>query len=353
MRNFICLFFAVMIIILAVPTICFFAADAKPKTTNTASVNTSAESENSSKNSEKTENSEIKTIKNIVSRSSDKVKIYISETKKVETVSLTDYLISAAGKEVSANAPAEALKAQILCCYTYLLYIKENYNSSTIKGADISNDSSIHQAYLTKDQLKKFWGPNYNVNYKKLKSAVESVYGEYISYDNSPILAAYHSSNSGYTESSKAYWGSEHPYLTSVISIGDKLSEDYRNTAQFTPEQLKEKLGKLEGKNFIFSESPSDWLGEIKKSKSGTVLTAEIGGITLKGSEIRSALELKSSVFTVIYKNGKFIFTTDGYGHGVGLSQAGAQYMAKLGFSYKDIIYHYYNGVEILGGNNV
>ncbi len=83
------------------------------------------------------------------------------------------------------------------------------------------------------------------------------------------------------------------------------------------------------------------------------MLTAEIGGITLKGSEMRSALELKSSVFTVIYKNGKFIFTTDGYGHGVGLSQAGAQYMAKLGFSYKDIIYHYYNGVEILGGNNV
>ncbi len=165
MRNFICLFFAVMIIILAVPTICFFAADAKPKTTNTASVNTSAESENNSKNSEKTENSEIKTIKNIVSKSSDKVKIYISETKKVETVSLTDYLISAAGKEVSASAPAEALKAQILCCYTYLLYIKENYNSSTIKGADISIDSSIHQAYLTKDQLKIFWGSNYDANF--------------------------------------------------------------------------------------------------------------------------------------------------------------------------------------------
>ena len=275
--------------------------------------------------------------------SSDTVKVYLTKAKKTEKVSRTFYIISVLSKEIDINSPAEALKAQAVCINTFLKRTSENSK----KDYDITDSPAIHQAYLSKNELKKLWGNDYSKNYKKLGKIVKEVEGEYLSYQGETALACYHSCNAGFTESSENYWSEAHPYLRSVASIGDSLSSQYVSFCKITPKELKKKLSSVKDKSFTFPESPSDWLGSIKRTKSLSVSEIEIASATLTGREIRELLSLKSSVFNPEYKNGEFIFKVYGYGHAVGLSQAGAIYMAKLGFNYTQILTHYYNGVEI------
>lgn len=351
MRNFISLVLAFAIIISTVPLVSFLYKD---EIISAGASIVSDDNTEAAKSSEQT-TSEVQNKANVEKKvenkvKSDKVKVYITKSKKISEVSLKYYLISVLAKEIDINSPDEALKAQGVCIYTFLLHAQENTQKEKY---DITDNPAVHQSFLSKSDLQKFWGDNYSANYKRLETIVDSIYGEYISYNSEIILAAYHSSNAGFTESSENYWGSAYPYLVATLSTGDKLCSDYNTAVKFTPKDLKAKLLTIKNKKLQFSESPSDWIGENSLTKSGTVKEITIAGEVLTGREVREALGLKSSFFTTQYKNGNFIFTTSGYGHGVGLSQEGAKYMANLGFSYKDIILHYYNGVEIEGSNNV
>ena len=253
-------------------------------------------------------------------------------------------------KEIDINAPDEALKAQAVCIYTFLKHAREQKDASDY---DITDNPAHHQAFLTRGQLHTFWGENYEANYQKLQKIVAAVKGQYMSYKGQTVLAAYHSSNAGRTESASVYWGENYPYLQPVTSIGDTLCPAYMTKVVFSPEEFKSALSKAKDKTFHFPESPSDWLGEINTSPSGTVTDVTLADVTLTGREMRDLLSLKSSFFTLRYVGGNFLLKVSGYGHGVGLSQEGAKYMASLGFSYKDILCHYYNGVEIKEENAV
>lgn len=366
MRNFFSLVLSFFIIMAAVPVVSLMykedvvqkitavsTAKGESKSENTQNESTARdEAEKAEAASENDEKSTQNTAKETAffTKKADKVKVYLHKEKKTVTVDTRFYVLSVLAKEIDIGAPKEALKAQAVCIYTFLKHSMENADSSKY---DITDDPAHHQAFLNETALKAFWGESYQENYEKLGKIVDAVSGEYLSYEGKSILAAYHSSNAGKTESAANYWGEDYPYLTPVNSIGDTLCNTYKTKVSFTPATLKKALLTLKNKNFVFPDSPSDWVGELQSTPSGTVTSITIGGVPLSGREVREALKLKSSFFTIRYESGKFSFKVSGYGHGVGLSQEGAKYMAKLGFDYQSILLHYYNGVAIKQENSI
>ncbi len=345
MRNFFSLVLSFFIIMACVPAVSLFFREEilenRPATHETTTAVAT----------EKKEDVSNSTSPSLFSASKkDKVRVYLHEEKKTVSVSTRFYTISVLAKEIDIDAPQEALKAQAVCIYTFLKHAEENSQNASY---DITDDPAHHQAFLSEKKLKTFWGENYKENYQKLEKVVNAVAGEYMTYQGKTILAAYHSSNAGKTESAQTYWGENYPYLTPVTSIGDTLCGSYKAKVVFTPEELKKALTGLKNKEFTFPDSPSDWVGNIKTTPSATVSEIEIGGVPLTGREVREALGLKSSFFTIRYQNENFVFKVSGFGHGIGLSQEGAKYMAKLGFDYKSILLHYYNGVAIKEENSI
>lgn len=276
------------------------------------------------------------------------VKVFIKNENKVIEIDVKEYLLGVLAAEMPATYHEEALKAQAVTAYTYLLYKQaeqKNNPDVTLNGADLSDDSSTHQGYITANARQEKWGDKTETYEKKLTEAIDAVSGKVITFEGKPIIAAFHAVNSGVTQSAKTVWGGEVAYLQSVTSVGDKLSPDCTKTVAFKATELSEMLTSLE--NCELSGAAENWIGKIETTSSGYVSDIEIGGETYSGLKVRDAIGLRSAVFTCEYKNGNFHFTTSGYGHGVGLSQYGADYMARQGSSWEEIIKHYYTGVEI------
>ena len=158
-----------------------------------------------------------------------------------------------------------------------------------------------------------------------------------------PISSVYHALSSGQTESAENIWGDEIPYLKPVSSESDKLANDYISTAVFNAEELKEKLKK----EITLTGDPSNYFGECVRTSSGTVKSIDVCSKSLSGAELRNLLDLRSANFEVNFQGDNFTFTTYGYGHGVGMSQYGANAMAKQGNNFKEILTHYYSGCKI------
>ena len=266
-------------------------------------------------------------------------KILRSESGQIEEMSVEDYLFSVVAAEMPALYEVEALKAQTVAAYTYALRKAESEN----KEYDLSDDSAIDQAFTPREKVREKWGENADEYEKKLREAIKSVLYERITYNGKPILAAYHAISSGKTEKAVDIWGGDYPYLVAIDSVGDKLSPNYLSTATFTEAELKEKMSQI----VTLSGEAAAWFSDMGKSESGSVLTAVVGGKAVSGGEIRKALGLRSSNFDVVYKDGSFTFTVRGYGHGIGMSQYGADYLAGQGKNYKEILLHYYPGCVI------
>lgn len=271
------------------------------------------------------------------------VKVMNASSKNITEISLRDYLIGVVASEINAAYHEEAIKAQIIAAHTMLLYSKEHKNDG-LNGADISDSSATHQGFLMKDAQIEKWGNNYEAYREKIEKCVDEVIDLTVQYNGEPINAVFHSISNGQTENATDVWGGEYPYLISVNSVGDKLSPAYSSEAKVTAEKFKETVTK-EGAEL--KENPEEYIGKITNTDTGMVKTVVIGGKTFKGTEIRTLFGLKSSTFTVKYDDGNFIFTVSGYGHGVGMSQYGADYMARQGFTYTEILKHYYVGTEI------
>jgi stage II sporulation protein D len=269
-------------------------------------------------------------------------------TGKVEEISATDYIVGAVCAEMPATFEPEALKAQAVAAHTYAMRQKEKAETSPDKelnGAYFSNDSSKYQAYFTENQAKQYYGDNYEQYMKKIRQAVEEVSGEIVVYENEPIIAAFHSMSSGTTESAENVWGSSVDYLVPVESEKDTEAPKYMEEYEYTDDEMRKRLeNAFEG--IKLDENPEKWFSEVEKSKSNTVLEIKAGDLTVTGQQIRAALSLRSASFDIEYNDG-FVITTRGYGHCVGMSQYGANAMAKEGKTYSEILEHYYPGTEL------
>lgn len=272
------------------------------------------------------------------------VKVYMTKTQETVEIELEEYLLGVLAAEMPATYHEEALKAQAVAAYTYLLSKRKNPDEA-LNGADLSDNSATHQGYLTAAGRNEKWGDKTEAYEKKLKKAVKEVSGKVIVYEGEPIIAAFHAINSGVTQSAQTVWGGEVPYLKSVNSPGDKLSPDCVKTVAISAGEFANTAGNIDGCS-LNGEAES-WIGNVKTNSDGYVKTVEIGTAELTGLEARDALGLRSAVFTYEYKDDNFMFTTSGYGHCVGMSQYGADYMARQGSTWEEIIKHYYTGVDI------
>lgn len=269
----------------------------------------------------------------------ESISVAVMRTKAdvVEDVPLENYIVGVVAAEMPVDFELEALKAQALAARTYTVSHLMGNNKET--NYDIT-DTIQHQVYKNDKELQKQWGSAYEKNMEKIRSAVKATEGEILTYNEEPIMPAFFSMSNGYTENSEDYWENELPYLRSVESPWEL--ENPKLTAQetFSVEEL-EKLLEIS----IADKASTDIVLSRKPSKRVEQLTIEDNSFT--GREIRDKLGLRSSDFSVTQKNDHFIFTTKGNGHGVGMSQFGADGMAKEGKSYQDIVKYYYQGIEI------
>ena len=274
------------------------------------------------------------------------ITVFLSDTKKNLTVSEFEYVCGSVAAEMPLMYHEEALKAQAIACYTNSLRLKNSKNKSAINGADISDNPATHQGYLTREERKEKWGEDYQKYESKLETIVKEVEGEFLTYDGEYCLCAFSAICTGTTESAENVWGEKIPYLVSVKSSGDTLSPQYSSTNTFTKSQFISIMKDLDV-SINSKANLEETIGKSKISKAGTVLKIEINKKSLTGEQIRSAFSLRSSAFKITATENEVTFKVSGYGHGVGMSQYGADYMARQGSTYDEILKHYYKGSEI------
>lgn len=274
------------------------------------------------------------------------VAVYRTASRAMETLPIEDYVVGVVAAEMPADFEMEALKAQALTARTYI--VKQMLTQNTVglpEGADTA-DTELHQVYKNETELRNLWKTDYSWKIKKIKDAVGQTAGQILTYDGEPITATFFSTSNGFTENSEDYWSNSFPYLRSVESPWDKSSPKFSDQKVFTIAEFESKLGvKLENKKSV---------GTITERTAGQrVAKVKINSKELTGKEIREKLGLKSSDFTWTVKGDSIVINTKGYGHGVGMSQFGANGMAESGKNYQEIVKHYYKGVEITASDTM
>ena len=249
---------------------------------------------------------------------------------KIINLELEEYVLGVVGAEMPASFNIEALKAQAILARTYAL--------KSIKNGKKLTDTVSTQAYKDNSELQKLWKNDYTKYYEKIKKAVNETKGKVILYNNEYIDAVYHSTSNGKTENSKNVWKNILPYLVSVDSSWDKNVKSYKKETIF---EINEFCNILR----LDVEEPITY--EIIHNETGRVRQITINNKTFSGTEFRNLLKLRSADFEIEINDEKVKVTTYGYGHGVGMSQYGANEMAKQGYSYIQILKHYYTGVVI------
>ena len=264
----------------------------------------------------------------------------------VEEIDLGTYLVGVVRAEMPASFEEEALKAQAVAARTYTIY-KIQTGGNHGEEANICTDSTCCQAYISEERARVNWGENADAYEKKVENAVTSTDGETILYGGVPILAVFHSSSAGLTRAAGRVWLNDLPYLQAVDSPEEgEAIPNYYSRVEFSAAAFKEKL-LVVAPEADFSGPMDGWLRNAVTDSAGSVETVEAGGVTVKGTQVRSALGLRSACFDWEVQNGKLVFYVTGYGHGVGLSQYGANRMAAGGADYKEILTHYYTGVTV------
>lgn len=253
----------------------------------------------------------------------------------IVTVPLEDYVVGVLAGEMPIEFEMEALKAQAVAARSYVLK-KMSYNKE--KEYDVV-DTVMNQVYLDNDYLKKTWGKDYVKKINKLKNAVIETNYQYVDYNGNIADTMFFSTSVGETENSEEVFSNKVPYLKSVSSTWDEISPVYKLNYQFKLSEFLTKLD-LPHSNFIKLEI-------IDSTSTGRVKKIKINGKIFEGSVVVTKLKLKSNHFTIKQDEDTINITTKGYGHGVGMSQYGAQGMALKGYSYEEILTHYYQGTSI------
>ena len=267
---------------------------------------------------------------NTTNSSVSEITVYRSNGSVIN-LNMTDYLIGVVSSEMPASFNLEALKAQSVLARTYALKAKQTGKKLT--------DTVSTQSYIDIDQMKNKWGNSFNTYYNKIKNAVENTNGEYLSYNGNYIEALYHSTNNGKTESSLDVFGNYYPYLISVSSEYDKNASSYLRTISMPLDTVSNKLG--------LSLNNDSVISILSYTDGGNIKEININGNNFSGKKVRELLGLRSADFDISISDNNANITTRGYGHGVGMSQYGANGMANAGYSYKDILSHYYPGATL------
>ena len=270
----------------------------------------------------------------------------VLDGETVREMTLAEYLVGVTAAEMPASFAEEALKAQAVAARTYTLYklISGGNHGDT---ADICTDSTCCQAYIAPESARANWGENAESYTEKIRTAVAATDGEAILYGGVPILAVFHASSAGLTRAARQVWQNDLPYLKPVDSPEAAESiPNYYSRVEFSPADLKQRLlAKIPGAEL--SGEKKNWLKNAVRDSAGSVETVEVGGVTVRGTVVRAALGLRSACFEWELQDGNFVFYVTGHGHGVGLSQYGADAMAEAGADYREILTHYYTGVTV------
>ena len=279
------------------------------------------------------------------------VKVYNHQGKKVEEMDFEEYILGVVSAEMPVSYEPEALKAQAVAARTFA-YEKMQNGAREEQGADVCTDYQHCQAYHGLEKRKEKWGASFEQNEEKLRSAVEATRGQILVYEGKPIKAFFHSTSGGKTENVENVYSQALPYLRSVDSTGEEGATRYQRTVAFSCEEFANQIKSQNKKANITQKNVAKSIGKISRFDSGRVDVIEIGGVEFTGRQIRSFFNLDSTNFTISVKNNIVSITTKGYGHGVGMSQVGANAMAKQGNDYQKILFHYYTGVELTGISN-
>ena len=263
----------------------------------------------------------------------------------VEELTMEDYLWGVVAAEMPASFEPEALKAQACAARTYTV-IRQNSGSKKHPGADLCDDSTCCQAYTDRASAQKRWGLGAGKNTRKIAEAVSATDGLGILYEGQPIQALFFSSAAGNTVDAAEVWGNSVDYLKSVSSPEGEEVPNYKSQVVLSVEEVRDKILAVYPEADL-SGGPETWFGTLHPGAGGAVAAAEVGGLTLTGGQMRKLFGLRSASFSVACTDGSFIFNVVGHGHGVGMSQYGANAMAAEGKSFRDILTWYYTGVEV------
>lgn len=249
---------------------------------------------------------------------------------------LEEYIVGVVGGEMPASFDKEALKAQSVAARTYALL--------RMQTQGIVTDTVATQVYKDENQLRAVWGSEFNFYYSKIKNAVSETKGIVMKYNGQYIDAVYHSTNNGKTESAFNVWGNNIPYLVSVDSRWDKNATSYLRNSNFETSLILNALG--------INVSDLEEISILSRTESNYINQISFGDTIFTGKKVRELLGLRSSDFIINVNDSVTSITTYGYGHAVGMSQYGANGMAKEGYKYDQILKHYYTGVSLDKLNN-
>lgn len=275
-----------------------------------------------------------------------KVKLLHTNTNQIEELNIDEYLYGVVSAEMPADFELEALKAQAIVARTYTIY-KIIQNVGKHENADICDNSACCQAWISKEDRLNRWAENKEENWNKIVSAVELTKGQIITYEGQPINAFFHSNSGGTTEVPLNVWGGTgYPYLQSVSTSGESDYTQYSSEVTISKTEFTEKI-KVKYPEFSIDFSSNDCIKILEYTEGGRIKTIKIGNLELSGVEVRTLIGLKSANFEISIQEDNLLFKVIGYGHGVGMSQTGADSLAKQGYTFEQIIKHFYTGVEI------
>ena len=276
------------------------------------------------------------------------IKLYHTKTEEVEELPIDEYLYGVVSAEMPVKYDIEALKAQAVVARTYTIY-QITHSNGKHNNADICDNYACCQAWISKeDRLAKWDKPEAENNWQKIVNAVNSTQGKVITYNGAIIDAFFHSNSGGITETASNVWGGQNfPYLQSVETSGEDEYSEYNSQVELSKDELinrlKEKYPEIE-----ISFEKNEEIRILEFTESGRVKKIRFGNIEISGTEARTLLGLKSTNFNFEIRDNFVVFFVKGYGHGVGMSQTGADSLAKQGSSYEEIIKHFYSNVEII-----
>lgn len=290
---------------------------------------------------------------NIVKPLKHTISVYNATAKKTETMDLEEYIKGVVAAEMPADFSLEALKAQAVAARTFAYGRLSGAYASKAgvhDGIDICTDSTHCQAWIDKASAMKKWGIIFaSRNWNRISKAVDDTSGLIVVYQGSVANTLFHASSAGRTENVEDVWsGGSVPYLRSVPSEGDAASKGYITSVCL---KIDDMIKKLEDAypDQKFDKASIKNMEILEHTQGGRVKRVKIGHITLKGTEFRTLFNLRSAAFTFEPDDDNGIrITTTGFGHGVGMSQWGADSLAKKGGTFREILLHYYTGVDII-----
>ena len=263
----------------------------------------------------------------------------------VAQMGMQDYLVGVVAAEMPSSFHPQALRAQAVAARSYAMYCASFAKHGE---AQVCTDYRCCQAWQSEQSLRTKWGEDYAENHEIIQSAVAATRGEYLAAGGQAVFAAFHSSSASRTENSADVWSAV-PYLVSVES--PETAEDvpnYISTVECSPIDFRDTVLSAHPEAELSGPAES-WTGQARLDGSGRVASLPVGGVDIDGKELRALFSLRSTAFELEYADGLFTFTVTGFGHGVGMSQYGADKMARLGADYREILAHYYPGTELVG----